>query len=85
MVGACSRGERRISNCSFQSGVEETNVMEVTRCRRQCCQTPASRDAVGFVWKGGEGWVLPGVPKPPRRFGGPFSMLVRGWRRHDNR
>lgn len=78
MVGACSRGERRISNCSFQSGVEETNVMEVTRCRRQCCQTPASRDAVGFVWKGGEGWVLPGVPKPPRRFGVPlFDVSAR--------
>lgn len=78
MVGACSRGECRISNCSFQSGVEETNVMRVTRSRRQCRQIPASRDAVGFVWKGGEGWVLPGVPKPPQPiWGALFDVSAR--------
>lgn len=51
MVGACSRGECRISNCSFQSGVEETNVMGsdeistsmpsdagVARCSRICLE-----------------------------------------------
>lgn len=62
MVGACSRGQRRISNCSFQSGVEETNVMEsdeistsmpsdsgVARCSRICLER---RRRVGGVARG---------------------------------
>lgn len=66
-IAASNRGWRRPTS------------WRVTRSRRQCRQIPASRDAVGFVWKGGEGWVvLPGVPKPPRRFGVPlFNVSAR--------
>lgn len=54
-------------------GCRRLTSWRVTRSRRQCRQIPATRDAVGFVWKGGEGWVLPGVPKPPQPiWGAPF-------------
>lgn len=85
MVGACSRGERRISNCSFQSGVEETNVMESdeistsmpsdsgdARCSRICLER---RRRVG---------VARGPQTASTDLGCPFSMLVHGWRRHDD-
>lgn len=81
MVGACSRGECRISNCSFQSGVEETNVMESDEI-----STPMPSESGGRICLERRRRV--GVARGPQTsstdLGCPFSTLVHGWRRHDD-
>jgi len=80
MAGACSRGERRISHNSFQSGVEKTNVVdsdEILISMPFIFGVATWMRAVLFgkavcLPAHGVRKVLPGVPKSPHRFGVPL-------------
>jgi hypothetical protein len=92
LVGACSRDERRISNCSFQSGMEETNVMNgdeistsmpsfygvATWMSSVCLERPS------VCMHTERARCCQGSPSPFTDLGCPYLMLVHRWRRHDN-
>lgn len=88
MVGACSRGECRISNCSFQSGVEEGNVMEsdeISTAMPSDSGVARIRELQWFLFgKAEKGGCCQGSPNRLTDSGCPFSMLVHGWPRHDS-